>query len=307
MTILEDPPSQRSTRFVGEIIRLHERLNFRGLIDALPDDDSVYRAAYGPDMVTVAAWTEEIPHRYLCALAGFRLTQYLQIGYASAAVTAAESLYREPLANIHPGDLHCITISRSSGKLLGYVTMAHNGDTGPRSVRDGARGRYPCERAHRIDIFDRVDAPADLMTDQVREVKRFVHARTLLDRAARLRVSLELLRALAWSVGRHRPVLRALVGDVEPHGALRHLILMGLRVKVVGGTAPSLPDTDLMHPMYLVRNVVEPFYADLPHPDVLDRYAARLRDVVASPNPFGSLSELLPTLQGSVERIGDAA
>ena len=301
-----DEADERSTRFVRDIIQLHEGLNYRNLSAVLPWDDSVYRARRGDLTITVAARTDQFPHRYLLGLAGFRLAQYLQLGYASAAVVAAESLHCEPLANFHPADLHCVTLEQSTGRLLGYVTLAHNGDAQPCSVRDAAARRsYPCEQAHGIDLFEAVSAPADLNTAQVREIKRFVRARSVHDRVSRLRVSLELLVALSRAIQHGRPALRALVGDVEPRGALRHLVLMGLQVKVVGGTSPRLSHADVMHPMYVVRATVEPFFSWMPEPEVLGRHADRLEEALSSPDVFGVLARHLPAMQGSVERIGE--
>ena len=66
-----------------------------------------------------------------------------------------------------------MTLEQSTGRLLGYVTLAHNGDAQPHSVRDAAARRsYPCEQAHKIDLFEAVSAPAELNTDDVREIKR---------------------------------------------------------------------------------------------------------------------------------------
>ena len=168
---------------------------------------------------------------------------------------------------------------------------------------DSDRGHFPVEKAHRIDLLGAVSAPATLHTHQIREVKRFVQARTLHDRERRFRVSLELMLSLARVIESSYPAVRALVGDVEAHVALRHLVLMGLHVVVVEGTTPRLSPVELMHPMYDVRQTVEPFYAAVPDLAEISRRARVVEKVVTSPRLFDAAGALIRELGGTVVRI----
>jgi hypothetical protein len=301
------PSDERQARYVQEIIDLNRRLRFGGLARNLRREKSAYVADHGFGMVSVAARTECIPRRYQLGLAGFRLAQYLQLSYASAQVVAERSMFCESIAGWHPADLHCVVLDSDSGELLGYVTLAHNGDNEAVSVlEEGRRSRFPCEVAHEIDLFTAVSAPSTLLSREVREIKRFVHSRSLGDRTRRLRVSLELLLALSRTIEAEYPGIRALVGDVEPQVALRHLVMTGLDVKMVEGTAPWLPAGDLMHPLYTARSVVQPFFALVPERGVVAERVRRMEQAATSRRVVEALIDL-SSMRGSVETAGVAA
>ena len=202
-------------------------------------------AERGDGLVTLAMKTRHLPHRYLIGLQGFRLAQYLQLGWACSDVAYRQAIFCEPLGVTHADDEHIITMS-PSGRILGYVSLATNGDGESRDLFDPERAAFPVEEAHGINIFDRVAPLAGVGTHEVRELKRFVHSRTLTDRTQRLRVTLELLHGLGQAVAAASPAVRTLIGDVEEHVALRHLLMAGLEVQLVEGTAPQLTDRDLL-------------------------------------------------------------
>jgi hypothetical protein len=106
MTSDQRPPAlstgERQARYVQEIIELHRRLRFGGLARHLLREKSAYVADHGFGMVSLAARTECIPRRYLLGLAGFRLAQYLQLGYASPKLVAERSMFCEPVSAWHP-------------------------------------------------------------------------------------------------------------------------------------------------------------------------------------------------------------
>ncbi len=298
---------ERQGRYVQEIIELHRRLRFGGLARHLLREKSAYVADHGFGMVSLAARTECIPRRYLLGLAGFRLAQYLQLGYASPKLVAERSMFCEPVSAWHPSDLHCVVLDSEAGEILGYVTLSHNGDSEAVGVLDGKRRSwFPCETAHGIDLFVSVSAPPTLLSREVREIKRFVHARSLGDRSRRLRVSLELLLALSRTIEAEYPAIRALVGDVEPHLALRHLVMAGLDVKMIEGTVPRLPTDDLMHPLYTARSVVQPFFALVPEHGLVSERVRRMEQAVRSHRVMEAIIDL-SSMRGTVETSEVAA
>ena len=82
-----------------------------------------------------------------------------------------------------------------NGQILGYLGLVGAGDSVPRPLDDPDRALFPVEVAHGINLYDAVPSVRSVTTDQVRELKRFVHRRSMTDRILRLRVSLELLLA----------------------------------------------------------------------------------------------------------------
>jgi hypothetical protein len=298
-----DLSRHRDDRYVDAILDLQQTLSFGRLAAALSEVPDAYVANHGHGMTTVAARTGDLPYRYRLGIAGFRLAQYLRVGYASSQVVVHGALFGERICDWGPEDVHFLTLDDRTGKILGYVALVGNGDTSPRALSDARRGRYPVEQAHRIDLFDIVGTPDDLTTHDVREIKRFVHLRSMQDRERRLRVSLTLLLALTRVIETAYPLTKALVGDAEAHVALRHLLLMGLNVIVVAGTTPRLPDSDLMHPMYVTRATVAPFFARIPALAEVSRRAAMVEKACASTRLLESAGGLMRAMSGTVRTV----
>lgn len=292
--------AEREARYVDAIVELQQTLRFPGLVRAVQGRPDVHVVDHGLGLTTVAVPTERLPLRYQLATAGFRLAQYLRAGYASPQVVMDQALFGEPISSWRPDDVHFLTLDSTSGQILGYVTLVGHDD----SAVDGARGRFPVEQAHDIDLFKAVGLPPTTKPGRVREIKRFVHLASMSDRRLRLRVSLDLLLAITRVIESHHPGVIGLVGDVEAHVALRHLVLMGLRVVVVSGTTPVLSSFDLMHPTYDVRDKVEPFFARVPGFAEIQRRRAVLETTCASDNLFAAVSLLMKETSGSVERVG---
>jgi hypothetical protein len=289
-------------RYVTDIVGANAEFRYGRLLQRMLASDVEYTSAQHLGVVTVGGRTREVPEQFLRAVAGFRLGQYLALSYASPDVCYDRALHLEPLDSFKPDDYHLASFCEESGRLLGYVCLAGNGDLAPRPVTGRGRGKaFPVEVAHGIDVFSAVGAPA-LVTSEVREVKRFVHARGMTSRPLRLRVSMELLLALSAAVGRGPAQVRALVGDVEEQLALRHLLLVGLDVHVISGTRPVLARQDLMHPMYVTRDEVVPFFTLLPGGEELRARTEILRAVVASEEILPAVHQLLSGLHGSVVR-----
>ena len=72
----------RSARFVDDVCSLHDVLRFKRLVAAIEDSSADYYVARRYGIVTLAARTCDIPRRYLLGVLGFRLAEYLRVGYA---------------------------------------------------------------------------------------------------------------------------------------------------------------------------------------------------------------------------------
>ncbi len=296
------PTRGATRRYAADIVALHDRLSYRHLLDALPHADLLHRAERGDGLVTVAAATEHLPHRYLLGLQGFRLAQYLQLGWACEEALHRSAGFCEPLQSLHPDDVHVVTYSSRSGRILGYLGLTTSGDLEPRDLHDPGRARFPVETAHRVDVFAAVPAPAGVRSDQVRELKRFVHSRTLTDKAQRLRVTLELLLGAGRTLVALEPTVRVLVGDVEEQVALRHLLLAGLDVHLIEDTRPWLPHDDLLHLAYTRRGEVKPFVADVPECAELAGRVELLEATLTSADLFEAADAFSDAVRGSARR-----
>jgi hypothetical protein len=296
------PASPTTRRYASDIVALHERMSYGRLLDHLPQDRLPHLAVRGDGLVTVAATTEQLPHRYLLGLQGFRLAQYLQLGWACEETLHRGAWFCEPVQSLHPDDVHVLTVQQRTGRILGYLSLTSSGEPA-RDLRDPGRARFPVEEAHRIDVFDRVPVPPGVRTDQVRELKRFVHSRTLTDRAQRLRVTLELLLGAGRTLVAVEPAVRVLIGDVEEDVALRHLMLAGLDVHLIEDTEPWLPDDDLLHLAYTRRGEVKPFVAHVPDGDGLAERVELLETALASEDLFEAAGAVSGAVRGSTRRV----
>lgn len=298
-----DDSHSQHVRFAADVLDLQERLSFRRLVRELENSGVPYVAARPDGLVTVAATTEQLPERLLLGIQSFRLEQYLRLGWACREVISSSALFCEPVRHLHGDDIHVATISADTGRILGYVGAVGSRDPEPVDPRTPGRAPFPVEVAHGVNLFDLVPAPAGVTTHQVRELKRFVHDRTLTDRTTRLRTTLELLSGAGEALLVTDPEVRVFVGDVEEQVALHHLLLAGLDVQLIDGTTPGLPDTDLMHLMYVRRAVVKPFVAEAPDRVELRRRIDLLQSVLTSPDVFAALDLVEEHLSGGVRKV----
>jgi hypothetical protein len=280
-----------AARYAEDVVSLHRKLSFRGLTAELSEPDLVHHEVRGDGLVALAVRTRDLPHRYLLGLQGFRLSQYLQLGWICEETIYSSAMFAEPLHGASPDDVHVMCLD-GRGTILGYLCLTASHDEEPKEVLDPTRAPFPVEEAHGINLFDHVECLPGTTTDQVRELKRFVHARSLTDRGQRLRVTMELLYGMGRVIAGMRPGIRTLVGDLEEHVALRHLMLAGLDVHLVDGTAPELERRDLLHHMYVVRGAVKPFVAHLPADEVIAEKVAMLESTLVSEDLFDAAAQL---------------
>ncbi len=302
-----NPSEHPSDRYAADVVSLHRDLSFANLPNLARQDPAIFThfAERGDGLVTLSVPTRHLPHRYLIGLQGFRLAQYLQLGWACSTVAYRQAIFCEPIGVAHADDEHIITMS-PTGRILGYVSLATNGDEESRDLFDPARAAFPVEEAHGVNIFDHVAPLEGVGTHEVRELKRFVHSRTLTDKTQRLRVTLELLHGLGEAVKASTPAVRTLIGDVEEHVALRHLLMAGLEVQLVEGTAPRLTDDDLLAHAYTERASVKPFVSHLPDAGFAAEQTAMLKEMLASPDLFLANTELSSARPGRLSRVEGA-
>lgn len=293
-----------TTRYIGDIIELHRSLRYRGLVEHVRTLPAAYCVSGRNGLTTIGVRTADLPYRYLLGISGFRLAQYLSLGWASPAIVARRALFREPMHAASPEDLHFVTLDEETGEILGYLALVGSLDPRSVSVREGVTRRtFPVEEAHGLDLFAAVDANPDLRTHEVFEIKRFVHAHWLGDARRRLLITLELILATTRTLEESSPGIRALVGDAEARVALRHLLMMGLDITCVTGTAPGLAEGNLLHPAYAARHVVEPFYAEIPDRETVGEVGDRVQQVLDHPEPTQAVRGLIRSLRGSISRV----
>lgn len=293
---------EAAVRYAADVVSLHRSLSFRGLTEQVADRDLLHLERRGDGQVTLAIQTRHLPHRYLLGLQGFRLAQYLQLGWICEDSIYSSALFAEPAHGASPDDVHVICLN-AAGAIQGYLCLTASGDEDPRELLDPDRARFPVEEAHHINLFEHVSGLPGVRSDQVREIKRFVHARTLVDKTQRLRVTMELLYGMGRVVAGVQPAVRTLVGDLEEDVALRHLLLAGLDVQLVEGTAPGLAERDLLRHRYQLREGVKPFVAHLPSEAKRDELVAALESTLASSDLFDAATQLTNNSTSVLSRV----
>jgi hypothetical protein len=294
--------ARRQDRYVTDVVTMHSRLSLRGLADQV-DPDSVLWRSRGPDgVLTLAVRHAGIPQRYLLGIYGFRLAQYLRLRYASAQVAFDQALFAEPPGPDAP-EVHLLALDEASGVILRYSSLVGSRDRVPRRPADPHRAPFPCEVAHRINLFEHVPCADDVRTDQVWEVKRLVSQAAPTGVAARLRLTLEMTRCFYRALERLDPPVRYLIGDGEEGVAITRLLRSLRDVTVLEGTTPSLPAQDLMFPAYTERSVVKAFVAGVPVGERLRELIGRLERAMRHTDSLAGMREFMGRAGGRPRRV----
>jgi len=280
------PAPERIERYTNDILELNDRLSFRRLPEVIDGEPIWLRRRTGTPLTTVAALERQIPERYLLGIYGFRLSQYLRLGWACADTVYHRSLFTEPRHHPSPDDLHVITLDQRNGRILGYVSLAHDLEAAGKLLGDPTRAPFPFEVAHRLRVQDELPDVAEVACDAVREVKRFVRDVSLKERELRSRVPWELLLGLAGGLSAITPRLELLVGDLQESVALRHLLTVGMRTRLIEDTSPALHPGEVMRPMYVKRKSVKPFVAEIPPLEQLNPLRDFVDAALARPGAF---------------------
>jgi hypothetical protein len=261
----ERPESGATSRFVRDLARSHGTLRYRGLPDAIDGRPLCRIDGLGDGLTTVSMWERQLPERYLRAVLGFRLVQFLQTGLMDRQLAHRRALFHEPMGGRKGGvgTIHTVTLT-DEGRIVGYLGLVGASDPAPLPLDSPARHRFPVEIAHRVDLLAGYVAP-HRTTHNAFEIKRFVRDDSMPDGERRNRVPWHLILA-CMKVGAALPLIQVVVGDAAERGALRHLRLIGFDLQVVDGTSPWLPRTELMWPSYElpVERRAKPFAALVP-------------------------------------------
>jgi hypothetical protein len=265
-TTSERPTAQQPTpahRYATDIVRLHDRLSWRGLPDAIVGDPLVRLDRYGDGLTTVSMREGQLPDRYLKGILGFRLAQFVQLGWMDRRIVHERRLFHEPLTpKAGPETIHTVTLD-DRGRLVGYIAMVGSDDPSPVPLDQPDRVPFPAESAHRVELLAGFAAPG-LTTHHVYEIKRFVRARGMERGLQRERVPWHLILAIGRANLATGGLIKVVVGDSTESGALRHLRLVGFDLTVHEDTRPSLPRTELMWPSYEKEELAKPWVGHVP-------------------------------------------
>jgi hypothetical protein len=257
-------PGSRARRYAADIIGLHERLSFRGLPAEIADAPLYFAEDQHSGLVTITARDSQVPSRYLRGILGFRLAQYLRLGWISVDSVYRAAAFHEPLP--HPQGLeniHTVTLCSRTGRIRGYVGLGCSQDADSLPLDSPRRGRFPTEAAHGIDLLGQFAEPG-LGTHQVYEFKRFLRDQTMPRGEQHARIPWHLMLGIGQAMIALGDRVRIVLGDAKEHVALRHLRLAGFDLRVIEGTSPSLPGSDPMSPIYLQAVLAKPFVAAVP-------------------------------------------
>jgi hypothetical protein len=278
-------------------------MSLRNLRTSISGDDLLHHRIRCDGMEVIVCRGSALPLRYQLAICQFRLAQFLALGWINLETLMAESMLCEPGCRRRPRDIHVLALD-AAGHLIGYITAVPTDDLSPRHLDDPERSLYPVERVHGVRVIDRIPDRRACRTDQVWELKRFLHVQTMMmSSQRRLQVSLELFLGLFASLGRVSPQAAWVTGDAEEDVAVRHLRWAAREVFVIDGTGSRLASTDLYAPAYEHRDGVKPFLGRVPHGDelagVLNRLERaalathdreRVRRLIGQPEPLQRIS-----------------
>lgn len=289
----------RHQRYANDIRDLQEGLRFPNLM-RIGSDNSVYHSRRPGALITLGFRTDQLSDRYLMALQGFRLAQFLELGWVCPTAIANSGMFCEPTTGLRPDDIHVVTLG-TDGSILGSLSLTGPSDVTSVRVDDPARSRFPVESAYGIDLLGMAATWRPRTTDQVRELRRFVHRQSMTDRMQRFRVTLELLLAVL-AIGLDDPAVSLIIGDVQESVALRHLKLAGFQIHLVDGARATVDAGHYLHPAYAKRHSAKPFIAEV-DPVALQRRMGQFEQVLSSDDLGAGLRELITDSTGTVLRL----
>ncbi len=292
-------------RFAADIVRMHERLSFSGLADAVAGPP-LHTHDSGDGVHTIAVHEAQLPRRYLLGVYGFRLAQYLRLGWVCPRIAHKNALFHEPRRPEHPvPDVHVLTIEQATGRIRGYAALAASLDPRPLPLDAPDRSLLAVESDHQVRLLDRY-AAAGWTTHHAYEAKRLLRDQAMPRGDLAARVPWHVLTA--WGRCLHLlggPARRVLaVGDGKERGSLRHLRLMGFDLDVTHGTDPGLPETDLLWPIFAGPGPqAEPFVGRLPetfasHLDLIDDWLTQPLGTA----PIGNLLDRLAAHSAAIQQ-----
>ncbi|MGE2715610.1 hypothetical protein ACQI4L_16270 [Mycolicibacterium litorale] len=289
--------------FTSAMLQTSRSMSLRNLDAVLPESDRLYFRVREDGVQILACRSAALPRRYRLAIGQFRLAQFVALGWIDMDTLLREAWFCEPGCSIGGSDVHVLVLG-ADGRLRGYITAVPSGDPGARPLDDPRRWLFPVERVYGHRVIDHIPDPDRYRSDQVWELKRFLHTQTtVMPRQQRLRVSVELFVALFTSLSRLSPPGAWVTGDAEEAVAIRHLRWVSPEIYILEGARPALPSGDLYAPAYRSRQAVKPFLGRVPDgaslTDVLCRLeqaalvyqdGERVRRLLANPAPLQRIS-----------------
>ncbi|MGW5652959.1 hypothetical protein [Streptomyces humi] len=301
--------AQARERYVADICRLHSSLDFRALPDHIVGEPLHYAHDPVDELVTLSVQDDQLPLRYLNGIMGFRLVQYLRLGWMSPRLMYERAVFRETVR--HPEgvqNIHTVSLCTRTGRIDGYISLGCSQDPVSLPLDDPDRRRFATEEAHGIDLLGQFAADG-MGTHQAFEIKRFLRNLDLPAEPRTERVSWRLLASLGRVVAAAEASnrMRVLLGDAKEKVAVRHFRLMGFPLQIARGTSPRLPETDLMSPIYQQDVNAVPFVARV-HDD-LDDYVDLVEEYLAGGPDAPTLAKLVATMsrRAGARRVKEAS
>lgn len=221
-------------------LRAHRPLNHRGGVNTY--------AVRAGDL-------DEVLNR---ALLRFAFVHYACVGFLNGDTAARQQLHHEPLTRLHADDLHIIVTTSDSDELLAYSTL--KAPISPtHCFGEAERPRFFVEQVFGNDLYQGVDALAELPVAAIREIGRVVRSAYHADQTRLARAGLALLSAYVELVCDPARGIQAIVGDGEDKVTLANLAFVGASPIVLEPRAIQLPDDHLYAPRYAGRTV-RPFW-----------------------------------------------
>jgi hypothetical protein len=297
--------------YVEELVRRHAALRYPGFAEAIDGEPLVRLEGYGDGLTTVSVRESQLPWKYLRGVLGFRLAQFLQTGLMDPELAYRRGLDHEPLVQTTgPETIHTVTVT-DAGQIVGYIGLVGSPDPEPLALDDPARGLFPAELAHRVELLSPY-AASGRSSHNAYEVKRFVRDRSMPRGVQRDRVPWHLILAIG-KVGLATPEIELVVGDSGERGALRHLRLVGFDLEVIEGSKPSLPRSELMWPSYELptKRLAKPFVGAVPRAlaDYMDAIECGLVELDAEASQREAVARLVEVhrSRGTLDRLAAAA
>ncbi|MGW3951274.1 hypothetical protein ACWEKM_10100 [Streptomyces sp. NPDC004752] len=257
-------PERLARRYARDIIKLHERLSYRQLPAELTGEPLSLIDDPISGLITVTGRDSLFPPRYLKAILGFRLAQYLRLRWISADIVHRIAAFHEPLPRPSGVEnVHTVTLCRHTGRIRGYVGMAGSADAESLPLDSPRRVPFPTEAAHGVDLLGQY-AAAGVGTHHAFEFKRFLRDQTMPRGEQHDRVPWHLILGMGEALIALGDAVRIVLGDAKEHVALRHLRLVGFDLHIVDDSSPCLSAADPMAPIYRQAVVAKPFAAPVP-------------------------------------------
>ncbi|MET7618412.1 hypothetical protein [Streptomyces sp. NPDC005408] len=265
-------------RYKDELLRDRHGLELPDLEGALTGNP-VFRAVSPEGLLVLTLRGAQLPTQLLDRVYRFRLMQYLQRGWANAAVVAERGLRVEPYDEVALRDFHTLVVEADTGRLRGYGTLAAARDLGETVLGDPGHRPFVIERDYGFRLADHLGAATS--SSLVWEGKRLVRDYAM--PRSQAAVSVPWWVYLAWAAACAEVLSHengAVVGDGKSDGAIHQLRLLGFAAQRLDLASLPPDPADLFAPMWSQEERSYPFI--LRYADTLKPTLAHLEEVLMS-------------------------